>query len=296
MRTSDSGNVRGQRPTPFAKCYSFEDRPKIKVLDRKLNLVLASALAMGSLSAQTGGPPKFDPASVERGKQIFISTCGFCHGSNAKGGEKGPDLLRSVLVLDDEGGKSIGRVVLKGRPDKGMPNFAMTPAQIGDIASFLHSSIAAAANRDDYKVLNIVTGDPKAGEAFFNGAGHCSSCHSATGDLKGIGAKFEPVTLQDRMIMPQDRSSQDPAPGSKPLLTVTVTTPSGQSVSGVPVAFDDFNIAVRDAAGDYHSFARLSKDNPRIEIHNRLQAHSDMLMKYTDSDIHNLTAYLVTLK
>jgi cytochrome c oxidase cbb3-type subunit III len=233
---------------------------------------------------------------VARGQQIFVSTCGFCHGSNAKGGEKGPDLLRSVVVLDDEGGKSIGRVVLKGRPDKGMPKFALSPEQIADIASFLHSSIAAAANRDDYKVLNIVTGDAKAGEAYFNGAGHCSSCHSVTGDLKGVGAKYEPVTLQDRFLMPRDRGSSDSSPQGKPVLTVTVRTSSGQSVTGVPVNIDDFTVALRDSAGDYHSFTRLSADNPRIEIHNRMQAHSDMLTKYTDSDIHNLTAYLVTLK
>jgi mono/diheme cytochrome c family protein len=257
-------------------------------------LILACFLASPTLFAQE--PPKFDPASVARGQQIFVSTCGFCHGSNAKGGEKGPDLLRSVLVLDDEGGKSIGHVILKGRPDKGMPNFAMTPEQITDIAAFLHSSIAAAANRDDYKVLNIVTGDAKAGEAYFNGAGHCNSCHSVTGDLKGIGKKYEPLTLQDKMIMPHDRFGQDLGTGSKPIVTVTVTTRSGQSVIGVPVTLDDFVVALRDSAGDFHSFTRVSKDNPRVEIHNRTQAHSDMLMKYTDAAIHNLTAYLVTLK
>ena len=255
-----------------------------------------SVCLFGSQALFAQEPPKFDRASVARGQQIFISTCGFCHGSNAKGGEKGPDLLRSVLVLDDEGGKNIGRVILKGRPDKGMPNFAMTPQQIADIATFLHSSIAAAANRDDYKVLNIVTGDAKAGEAYFNGPGRCNSCHSVTGDLKGVGKKYEPLTLQDKMIMPNDRFSQDAAPGSKPAVTVTVTTASGESVTGVPVTIDDFVVALRDTAGDFHSFTRVSKDNPRVEIHNRTQAHSDMLMKYTDADIHNLTAYLVTLK
>ncbi len=263
---------------------------------RKTTLGIFLAFSFGSLPLFAQEPPKFDPASVARGQQIFVSTCGFCHGSNAKGGEKGPDLLRSVLVLDDEGGKSIARVVLKGRPDKGMPNFAMTPEQIADIAAFLHSSIAAAANRDDYKVLNIVTGDAKAGEAYFNGAGHCNSCHSVTGDLKGIGAKYEPVTLQDRMIMPYERWGQNITPGGKPVVTVTVTTPSGQSVRGVPVTIDDFTVALRDSSGDFHSFTRVSKDNPRVELHSRIQAHSDMLMKYTDADIHNLTAYLVTLK
>ena len=238
-------------------------------------------------------PTKFDHASVERGQKTFIANCGFCHGSRAKGGEKGPDLLRSVLVLDDEGGRAIGQVVLNGRPLKGMPKFALPPEQIADIANFLHSSIHDAADRDKYKVLNIVTGNVQAGRAYFTS--HCSSCHSATGDLKGIGKKYEPVTLQDHILSPHDRWGEPLLPGSKPLLTITVTLPSGESVTGIPLTLDDFTVALRDQAGDYHSFSR-NGDTPHVEIHNRLKAHSDMLMQYTDSDIHNLTAYLVTLK
>ena len=163
--------------------------------------------------------PKFDPASVARGQTIFVSTCGFCHGTHATGGEQGPDLLRSVLVLDDENGASIGHVILKGRPDKGMPKFAMTQQQIADIAAFLHNSIAAAADRDKYKILNIVTGDAKAGEAYFNGAGEMHSCHSVTGDLKGVGAKYEPVTLQDKILMPRDRGRRATRPSRESRLS-----------------------------------------------------------------------------
>jgi len=263
---------------------------------------LSCSLLFGACAAfpqASDGPPKFDPAAVARGEKTFVASCGFCHGTHAKGGEKGPDLLRSVLVLDDEGGKSIGRVVLKGRPEKGMPKFDMTPDQITDIATFLHSSIAFAADRGQYKVLNIVTGDAKAGQAYF--AGHCTSCHSVSGDLKGIGKKYEPVTLQDHIVMPRDRYADSSAaeslgPPPKPMLTVTVTPASGQAVTGTPVNMDDFNVALRDAAGNYFSFKRLDPDNPRVEIHNQLAAHSAMLMQYTDTDIHNLTAYLVTLK
>ena len=252
-------------------------------------ILLGAALSLAAQAPdQKGPPPKYDPASVKRGEDLFVPTCGFCHGSHAKGGEKGPDLLRSVLVLDDENGKSIGQVVLKGRPDKGMPKFALTPEQIADIANFLHNAILAAADRDSYKILNIVTGDAQSGEAYFNGAGKCNTCHSVTGDLKGVGAKYEPVTLQDKILQPNDQWSN--------VIGVTVTLPSGESFTGTPATLDDFTVALRDANGDYHSFKRVNKDNPRVEIRNRLQAHSDMLMKYSDSDIHNLTAYLVTLK
>jgi cytochrome c oxidase cbb3-type subunit III len=258
------------------------------------------ALMAGTIMrvAAQSPPPKYDPASVERGQKTFVATCGFCHGTHAKGGEKGPDLLRSVLVLDDENGKSIGQVILNGRPDKGMPRFVMTPEQISDIANFLHNSISEAAQRDTYKILNVVTGDAKAGQAYFNGAGKCNSCHSVTGDLKGVGSKYEPVSLQDKILMPRDRwreGSSGASAQNKSAVTVTVTVASGESFNGDLVSIDDFNVALRDASGTYHSFTRKG-DTPHVELHNPLKFHSDMLMRYTDRDIHNLTAYLVTLK
>jgi len=255
-----------------------------------------SAVMCQTSTDESNGPPsKYDPASMERGKTIFVGACGFCHGASAKGGEKGPDLLRSVVVLDDENGNAIGPVILRGRPDKGMPRFPFTPQQIADIAAFLHDSIKNAIERDSYKILNIVTGDPRAGEAYFTGAGHCSSCHSATGDLKGIGARYEPVTLQGKFLQPNYTWTEGTPPHTVFAITATVTLPSGGTVTGALVHYDDFNIALRDASGTYHSFQRMN-GVPRVEIHNRLQAHVDLLSHYTDADIHNLTAYLVTLK
>src|SRR5207247_6466137 len=89
--------------------------------------------------------------------------------------------------------------------DKGMPKVTQTVQQVSDSATFLHCEIAAAAHRGGYQILNILTGDAKAGEAYFNGAGQCNTCHSPTGDLKGIGAKYDPVTLQGRVVMPRGR-------------------------------------------------------------------------------------------
>ncbi len=248
-----------------------------------------------STTETNGPPPKYDAAAVERGKTTFVGACGFCHGSNAKGGEKGPDLLRSVLVLDDENGNTIGPFILRGRPDKGMPRFPFTPQQIADIAAFLHDSIKNAIERDNYKILDIVTGDPRAGAAFFNGAGHCNSCHSVTGDLKGIGARYEPVTLQGKFLQPDYTWTEGTPPHLVSAISVTVTLPSGESFSGALEHYDDFNVALRDGNGAYRSFTRAN-GVPRVEIHNRLQAHVDLLSRYTDSDIHNLTAYLVSLK
>ncbi|HEX3684089.1 MAG TPA: c-type cytochrome [Bryobacteraceae bacterium] len=259
-------------------------------------VLLAGAVMAGGQEPTTTGkapPPKYDPASVERGRQFFASTCGFCHGTSAKGGEKGPDLLRSVLVLHDEDGKSIGPVILNGRPDKGMPRFALTANQISDIADFLHNSILSAEDRDSYKILNIVTGDPRAGATYFEG--HCTSCHSAAGDLKGIASKYDAITLQGKFIQPGRSWEEGTPPHTVYALSVTVTLPSGESFTGLPTTLDDFTVALRDENGDYHSFSR-TRDAPKVEIHNRLQAHMDLVNRYTDDEIHNLTAYLVTLK
>jgi mono/diheme cytochrome c family protein len=91
--------------------------------------------------------PVTDTAAVERGKALLVEQCGFCHGSNARGGSGGPDLTRSVIVQEDEGGKQLGAFLRVGRPDRGMPKFDLPDAQMSDLAAFLHSAIYLNANR-----------------------------------------------------------------------------------------------------------------------------------------------------
>jgi cytochrome c oxidase cbb3-type subunit 3 len=252
----------------------------------------------------TAADPQFDQASVDRGQQLFVNQCGFCHGSNARGGSSGPDLTRSELVQSDEGGKQFGEFLRAGRPDKGMPGFEqLSRAEVVDIATFLHAAIYLNANRRLYQVLNIVTGDARAGEAFFSGAGKCSACHQVSGDLKGVGAKYEPVALQQKFLMPRGgRGEGPPRPAylDKNAIRVSVTLPSKQVVKGVLVRLTDFDVTVYDPeTSQMRSFFRNGpgeKDAPRVDVVDPLQAHVDMWAKWTDADIHNMTAYLVGLK
>lgn len=246
-------------------------------------------LTASTLAAQLISRAVPDPAAVERGQKIFVANCGFCHGTAAQGGDGGPDLVRSELALDDERGDKIGPVVEQGRPAKGMPAFHFSADQIQDIAAFLRSRQQAAIDRNAYSILNVVTGNREKGREYFNGAGRCNSCHSATGDLAGIGKKYDPVALQSRFLYPRPRNGD-----TEHRPQVIVTPASGQSFSGTLEYIDDFDVALRDASGDYHSFSRDA--HVKVQMHDPLAAHAELLKKYTDADMHNLLAYLVSLK
>jgi cytochrome c oxidase cbb3-type subunit III len=249
--------------------------------------------------ALTAVDPQFDQAAVDRGRDLLVNQCGFCHGSNARGGSSGPDLTRSEVVQSDEGGKELTAFLRNGRPDKGMPSFDLPAEQVKDLATFLHAAIYLNANRRLYQVLDIVVGDPSAGEAYFKGAGKCASCHSVTGDLKGVGAKYDAVTLQGKIMMPRGgRGEGPPKPAhlDRNAIRVSVTLPSKQVVKGVLVRLTDFDVTVYDPeTSQTRSFLR-NGDVPRVEVVDPLQAHLDLWSKWTDADIHNMTAYLAGLK
>lgn len=235
--------------------------------------------------------PPADPAVAARGRQIFSANCSFCHGSDARGGEGGPNLIRSELVLDDNNGELITTVVQNGRPDKGMPKFDLSKEDIASIAAFIHS-MPVGGRAATTGTVNPLVGDAKVGEVYFNGGGKCATCHSVTGDLAGIGAKYTDVrTMQGAMLSGEPRGESAEAPHK----TVTVTLLDGQTVEGMLEQVDDFIVSLVDANGNYNSYERRG-DSPKVVIKDPLQPHLDMLRTLKDDDIHNLTAYLVTLK
>jgi cytochrome c oxidase cbb3-type subunit 3 len=81
----------------------------------------------------------------------------------------------------------------------------------------------------------------------------------------------------------------------RPEVIVKVTPASGAPVEGTPVRLDDFFVVVRLADGTERSFAR-SGDLPRVEVRDPYEPHRKLLPVYTDADIHNVTAYLITLR
>jgi len=226
--------------------------------------------------------------AVEQGQALFKSSCAFCHGLDGKGAS-GPDLVRSPLLSHDVNGDLIGQVIRHGRVDKGMPGFAaMIPDQISQIAAFLHhqASVALHSSRlqDDYSLPRMMTGNALAGKAFFDGAGGCTQCHSATGDLAGIGKKYLPIELQRKMVYPNSSNVDK---------TAVVTLKTGQRFEGKLVDQDEFNIGIICQDGWYRSWPTA---DVQLEIHDPLEAHRQLLSKYTDADLHNVFAYLENLK
>lgn len=239
--------------------------------------------------------PPGEPAVVERGRATYSTYCSFCHGADTRGGDGGPSLLRSQLVLDDQKGELIGPVVLTGRADRGMPKFALTADQVADIAAFVHSFRVAGYDNSRNQPPTIVVGDAAAGQTFF--ASKCASCHSPTGDLQRIATRVSnPRMLQQMWLMPGSVSGRGvPPPTNATPPRARVTVAAGETIEGEIERLDDFSVAIRKADGTRASW-RIVEGNPKVEIIDPLKPHRDLLPTYRDADIHNVTAYLVTLK
>jgi cytochrome c oxidase cbb3-type subunit 3 len=226
--------------------------------------------------------------AIERGLAGYNSTCGYCHGERGKGGKAGPDLIASLVTLHDEDGVQIANFV-RGPEHSKVVKIAASDSQIFDIAAYLHSRVVYASGRGQVHVSEVLVGDPKAGEQYFNGGGGCAKCHSPSGDLKGVGAKYDAPTLQERLVLPRSGF------GGRNRGAATLTLASGETITGAPLRVTDFDVTLRLADGSTRTWAR-SHGVPKVEISDPLQAHIDIMMRLSDTDMHNLTAYLATLK
>lgn len=220
------------------------------------------------------------------GESLFVQNCAFCHGRDAGGGEEGPDLTRSKLVAEDLGGDKIGPVVLNGRQEKGMPRFKLGDQEVKDLAAYIHAEKKLAESRKGgrrgVEAADLQTGNVEAGKKYFNGAGKCASCHSPAGDLDRIATRYEGLRLEERMLYPRGT-----------VAGVVVTLPNGEKLKGKLAYQDEFTIGMRDEKDWYHSWP---VNAVKYTISSPADAHAELLGQYTDDDIHNLMAYLQTLR
>ena len=236
---------------------------------------------------------------VARGKTLYEIHCRLCHGADLRGGEQGGgNLLRSAVTLNDQSGELLQPVIREGRKNPGLPSMPAIDLPSDDVravAEYIHSILALGQRQGGPPpgppvALNVLVGDANAGRAQFEAK--CAGCHSATGDLRGIASRItSPIQLQNTWVA----GGTGGRGGATTPVTATVTLSSGQKFEGRVIRSDEFIIALEFADGASRSFRR-NGDVPKVEIHNPREGHLKLLPAYTDKDIHDLTAFLVTLK
>jgi len=269
----------------------------------------ASAVAQAPRPAGASGAPRtsgdsigpynkqiVDPAAADRGRHLYATECVECHGPTARGSDTAPNLIRSNVVLHDRVGSELGPFLKKGHPLQSKTSSAsLTDNQIADLSHFLKQRIDDALKRQPMgDHINIITGDAAAGKAYFEGDGKCTTCHSLTGNLAGIGNRYtDPVDLQQAMVFPTGRGGRGRGQATAPVM-LTVTPPGGQPVTGQLVYLDDFDATLRDSSGKLQTFRRT----PTLKIvkTDPLDAHHELLDRITDKNIHDLVVYLETVK
>ena len=243
--------------------------------------------------APATAPQGYSREQIDNGRTRFAAQCGFCHGRDGAGGEGGTDLTRSALVAADVRGDKIRPLLSSGRPDKGMPAFTLPDADVTAILAFIHDQREQAAlatgGRRAVDLADLQTGNADAGRRYFEAA--CARCHSPTGDLKGVAARYEGLPLLQRMLYPGS-GGRGAGPARKPP-AVRVTQRDGQVVSGTLAYRDEFTISITDANGWRRSWPT---SQVTFTVDDPLQAHVEQLGKYTDGDMHDVLAYLQTLR
>jgi len=234
---------------------------------------------------KSSAPVKTYPAELlKTGEGAFSQNCGFCHGRDTGGGESGPDLTRSKLVTDDVDGEKIGPVVRNGT--NAMPKSAVSEQGLAALVAFIHNQKRIAESqtggRKGVETADLKTGNVDKGKAFFNGVGKCSTCHSPTGDLAGVAKRNQGLQLMQKMLYPRNAK-----------VKLTVTTASGETVTGDRAYQDEFTVALRDGTGRFRSWP-VSK--VKLKVDDPAEAHVELLPKYTDADLHDVITYLLTLQ
>ena len=266
-----------------------------------LSAVTMSAQGASQESARAGGSaeqraaatraflglgPVPDAPAATRGAPLYQRSCAFCHGPQGRGAE-GPNLIVSDVVLGDDHGEHLVAFLKAGRPEKGMPSFkTMGDPDLKDISEFLHQEIEAVANRGTYQLQNIVVGDPDKGKAYV--AANCTTCH-VPGSFEHIASKFRSADqLQRGWVWPSRPADNSLA------ITATVKTHDGRMVERRVTQISDFKIILVDGAGKTHVIERdMGVD---VEIKDPLVAHQKIINTLKNIDMHNVTAYLESLK
>jgi cytochrome c oxidase cbb3-type subunit 3 len=251
--------------------------------------------------------PPGDPVQIARGKTLYGISCTSCHGADLRGGDLGgPNLLRSQVALSDQNGELIVPIIQGSRQNTGMPPIQMSPDDAKATAAYVRSIMETIGRQGMPPAIglpptSVIVGNADEGKASF--ATKCASCHSATGDLQGLATKYpDPKLLQNTWMTGGGRGGRGggrggaaQGPPDARTVMVGITLPSGEKIEGRLVRIDDFMVTVGLTDGTLRT-VRRNGDVPKVDVRDPMKAHRDLLAVYTDKDMHDITAYLVTLK
>jgi cytochrome c oxidase cbb3-type subunit III len=266
--------------------------------------------AAGRGRAAGGSPDRFSQfirplASQDvllRGQTLYDANCASCHAMDMRGVVgKGNNLLRSPVAMDDQHGELIIANLAKHNPP-------VTLVQADGVATseYIHSVLATMGSQGSPPgrnpvglQLNVLVGDPQAGKTYFDA--HCASCHSITGDLKGIGSKYDdPRQLQNAWVAGSGGAGgrggggRGGGRGGK----ATVTMQNGQKLEGTIVREDDF-LVVLALPDDTRRYMPIVNGWPKVDVEDPQAAHKKMILELDDphnKNMHDVTAYLATVK
>jgi cytochrome c oxidase cbb3-type subunit III len=243
-----------------------------------------------------------DPAVASRGKALYEMHCQTCHAADLRGAT-GPNLLRSQSVLSDHEGELIEPVVHGSLPN--MKAIDLSAEDVKTLAIYIHDVVRTARNqgappREGVPVETTLVGDAAAGKAYF--AAKCATCHSVTGDLQNIGNRMpDAKALQNFWVSGgtvggssgRGRGGRGAA-GDPRTPKATITLPSGGRVEGALVNIDDFVVTVAQQDGTLLTIHRDART--KVDVTDPMDAHRALWTVLTDKDMHDVTAYLATVK
>jgi len=253
-----------------------------------------------------GFPQFIRPAApqdvVVRGKGLYEANCASCHAADLRGvAGKGNNLMRSPVAMNDEHGERIGAELARHNPPLNLAQPDVTA-----VSEYIHSMLATMGpqgsppGRNPVGIqLNVLVGDAHAGQVYFDS--HCAGCHSVTGDLKGIGAKYPDARALQNAWVAGTRAGANPFAGrggGGRGSHAIVTMPNGQKLEGTLAHEDDFLVILTLADGTRRAIP-IENGTPKVEVVDPQAPHKKMLLELDDpqnKNLHDVTAYLATLK
>jgi cytochrome c oxidase cbb3-type subunit 3 len=253
-----------------------------------------------------GSPDKFSQfirplASQDvllRGQTLYSANCAGCHAEDMRGViGKGNNLLRSAVAMDDQHGELIIANLAKHNPP-----VTLVGADGVAASEYIHSVLATMGSQGSPPgrnpvglQLNVLVGDAQAGKTYFDA--HCASCHSITGDLKGIGSKYDdPRALQNAWVA--GSAGGGGRGGGRGGGKATVTMQNGQKLEGSIVREDDF-LVVLALPDSTRRYMPIVNGWPKVDVEDPQAAHKKMILELDDphnKNMHDVTAYLATVK